>query len=75
MAISGNPDLSAQRWSDKARWKKQIVAAVKEAHGNLSAAARSLGITKRTLSRWLIDDPKLAAACRRSKSNGRSNGR
>lgn len=70
MAISGNPDLSAQRWTDPKRAKKRVIEAVRKANGNLSAAARSLGITKRTLSRWFEDDPRLAAACRREKTNG-----
>lgn len=74
MAISGNPNLSAQRWTDPKRVKARVVKAVREAGGNLSAAARSLGITKRTLSRWFEDDRELARACRQAQKevNGRA---
>jgi ActR/RegA family two-component response regulator len=65
MALSGNLMLSARRLgSDRAKARAEIIAAVKAAKGNLSEAARRLGITKRTLSRWLASDRSLAAACK-----------
>lgn len=69
MALSGNMMLSARRHTDKAKARAEIVKAVRKAKGNLSEAARRLGITKRTLLRWLAADPKLAAARREAKKD------
>jgi transcriptional regulator of acetoin/glycerol metabolism len=67
MALSGNLTLSARRHTDKSKARAEILAAVKAAKGNLTEAARRLGITKRTLSRWLASDRSLAAACKAAR--------
>jgi ActR/RegA family two-component response regulator len=72
MATSGNPQLSADRIIDKKQTHKKVLAAVKQAGGNLSAAARELGITKRTLSRWLEDDRNLARAVKTAVKHARN---
>ena len=61
---SGNPYLSADIAANPAKAHAAIKEAVARSDGNLSEAARKLGITKRTLSRWLEMAPAFAREIR-----------
>jgi ActR/RegA family two-component response regulator len=67
MPLTGNYELSMLRTNDRLLFARRIKDAVRSAGGNLSEAARMLGITKRTLSRWLAQDTKLSASVRAIK--------
>lgn len=54
--------LSALRRADPARARRELTRALKQAHGNVTHAARRLGLSHRTLCRWLAADPDLRAA-------------
>lgn len=53
MPASNNPKLSAQRLEKKKEWRARVQSALDRAKGNREKAAASLGMTKRTLYRWL----------------------
>jgi ActR/RegA family two-component response regulator len=60
MALSGNHELSTLRQANPKAAQRRVKDAVRKAGGNLSAAARELGIAKRTLTRWLAEDENFA---------------
>jgi transcriptional regulator of acetoin/glycerol metabolism len=43
----------------------EIVKAMRDARGNVAEAARALGLGRRTLFRWLTEDPELEKALKR----------
>lgn len=58
-----NPQLSHAFAEDReGALKKTILPAVKKEDGNLSAIARTLGISVDTLRRWASKEPKLRKA-------------
>lgn len=66
--VSGNPGLSALRYEDIDKWRAKVLTGIKTTT-SLSAAARKLGVTKRTLSRWLMEDPKLSKAMKTGRKS------
>jgi len=59
MFRSGNSDLSMQRMIEPAKASVKIKQALKDARGNVTAAARELGVSKMTLYRWIQSTPGL----------------
>lgn len=64
---SGNPQLSALHVLGEPKLRRKIRTALQDAKGNLSDAAESLNISRRTLHRWLARYPELAAECRKQR--------
>lgn len=67
MFRSGNSDLSMQRMIDPAKAGVKIKQALKEASGNVTAAARKLGVSKMTLYRWVRATPGLEREVRKMR--------
>jgi hypothetical protein len=55
-------ELGALRVLKPDEWAKRIRRAVKDADGSLDDASAALGISRRTLQRWLASDERLAEA-------------
>lgn len=49
--------IGATRVSDPDEWEKQVRAAMRRAKGRTSEAAEALGVSTRTLFRWLAEPP------------------
>ena len=56
---SGNAKLSVLRLSDPQAALEVVKAAIRQAGGNVTAAASLLGMSRRTLYRWLFDHPNV----------------
>ena len=56
--------LGALRVLHPEQWAKKVRAAMKASDGRIPEAAESLGVSMRTLFRWLSDDPLLADVVR-----------
>ena len=57
---SGNPKLTALLSIDDPRGHEMVIEALRKAEGNVSDAAKALGIDRRNLHKWLEVYPKLA---------------
>jgi ActR/RegA family two-component response regulator len=62
---NGNPQLGALLVARPAEAHARILAAMRGR--TIGEAADALHIARRTLTRWLEKDPKLAAACRTAR--------
>lgn len=69
MSHSGNPKLTALMVSHPVEAFETIKAALNGR--TVIEAADELGVTRRTLHRWLEDNPKLARACKPKQGQGR----
>lgn len=49
-------ELGALRVVDAAKWAREIRQAMKRSDGRVPDAARELGVSPRTLFRWLAED-------------------
>ncbi len=49
--------IGATRVADPEGWEKQVRACMKRAKGRIPEAAAELGVSTRTLFRWLADPP------------------
>lgn len=58
MAASSNAQLSALRVAKPAEFALKVRAALEQG-GSVPAAAKQLGVTPRTLFRWIADAPAL----------------
>lgn len=58
MAASSNAALSGLRLAKPAEFARKVRAAVEKA-GSIPGAAEALGVTRRTLDRWLTEAPAL----------------
>ena len=54
------PLLSAHREVDSARWQTTVRSALKK-HRALVPTAEALGVSKRTLQRWISEVPQLVS--------------
>jgi DNA-binding NtrC family response regulator len=59
MAAASNVRLSAERQFDSDGFKKKIRAAIHKAHGSVTGAAKILGVSRRTMCRWLEESRDL----------------
>lgn len=50
--------LSGARRDDLPGWREAVVSALQQ-HPTLDLAAEALGVSRRTLNRWLAQDPDL----------------
>ena|ERR1700687_3808243 len=53
--------LGALRVTDRDAWKATLRYALAQAQGNRTHAAKSLGVARRTLLRWLAECPDVGA--------------
>lgn len=56
--------LGAERVAVPKKWAAQVRKAMKDAGGRITEAADALGVSRRTLYRWLDEDPRLAGIAR-----------
>lgn len=49
--------IGATRVSDPEAWERQVRAAMRRARGRTTEAAEALGVSTRTLFRWLAEPP------------------
>jgi ActR/RegA family two-component response regulator len=56
---SGNPELSLAMLGPWGHAHVRVKKALEEAQGNVSEASRKLGVSVRTVQRWLKAHPKL----------------
>lgn len=61
---SGNRQLTGLWLSDPKAALAAVESAIKEAGGNVTAAAKKLKLNKRTLYRWLYRHPEVLDAAR-----------
>jgi transcriptional regulator with PAS, ATPase and Fis domain len=59
MAAANNVSLSAERQFDSDGFKKKIKAAIHKARGSVTDAAKILGVSRRTMCRWLEESHEL----------------
>ncbi|GAC1475590.1 MAG: hypothetical protein PVSMB8_00270 [Vulcanimicrobiaceae bacterium] len=57
----GLTSMGALRMVDVKEWRKKVVEALKRSNGNRRIAADALGVSWRTLMRWLEEDDALRA--------------
>jgi ActR/RegA family two-component response regulator len=56
---SGNPELSVQMLGPWGQAHLRVKLALKESQGNIAEASRRLGVSERTLYRWMVAHPEL----------------
>lgn len=59
MAAASNVRLSAERQFDNEGFKKKIRAALSKADRSVADAAKALGVSRRTMYRWIGEDEEL----------------
>jgi DNA-binding NtrC family response regulator len=67
MAAPSNAKLSAERISDPDGFERKCAAAIGKAQGNVREAARELGVSRRTLTRYIEDSQALRRALREAR--------
>lgn len=67
MGAPKNPKLSAERVSDPDAWQRRCEVAIRRARGVVQEAARELGVTRRTLTRYIEESPTLRRVLRESR--------
>jgi len=67
MAAPSNPKFSAERVVDPEAFERRCAAALKKSKGNVQEAARELGVSRRTLTRYIEQSPNLRRVLRETR--------
>lgn len=67
MGAPHNPKLSAERVSDPDIFERRCETAIRRAKGVVQEAARELGVTRRTLTRYIERSSSLRRVLRESR--------
>jgi DNA-binding NtrC family response regulator len=60
--ISGARQLSAESIANRRAFENKVSEAIRESEGNVSEAARILGVSRRTMCRYIAENRALGAA-------------
>lgn len=59
MAAANNVRLSAERQFDSVGFNRKVMTALSNANGSVTDAAKALGVSRRTLCRWIEENREL----------------
>lgn len=70
MPAANNPKLSAEAVSDPTGFHKKVKAAIKRHKGSVTEAAKDLGVSRRTLCRYIEKSGELQGAVAGARNGG-----